>query len=105
MVYIGIDLGGTNIAVGAVSEAGSIVAEASTKTLAQRSFEAIVKDMADCVKKVLVKGKIPLDDVKSIGIGIPGVADSDSGVVFNCTNLGWVNVPCWGTRITPTPCR
>ena len=93
MVYIGIDLGGTNIAVGAVSEAGSIVAEASTKTLAQRPFEAIVKDMADCVKKVLVKGKIPLDDVKSIGIGIPGVADSDSGVVFNCTNLGWVNVP------------
>ncbi len=93
MVYIGIDLGGTNIAVGAVSEAGSIVAEASTKTLAQRPFEAIVKDMADCVKKVLAKGKIPLDEVKSIGIGIPGVADSDSGIVFNCTNLGWVNVP------------
>ncbi len=93
MVYIGIDLGGTNIAVGAVSEAGSILAEASTKTLSQRPFEVIVKDMADCIKKVLVKGKIALDDVKSIGIGIPGVADSDSGIVLNCTNLGWVNVP------------
>ena len=93
MVYIGIDLGGTNIAVGAVSEAGSILAEASTKTLAQRPFEVIVKDMADCVKKVLMKGKIAPEDVKSIGIGIPGVADSDSGIVLNCTNLGWLNVP------------
>ena len=93
MVYIGIDLGGTNIAVGAVSEAGSILAEASTKTLAQRSFEDIVKDMADCVKKVMAKAKVTLEEIKSIGIGIPGVAEADSGMVFNCTNLGWVNVP------------
>ena len=93
MVYIGIDLGGTNIAVGAVSETGSILAEASTKTLATRPFEEIVKDMADCAKKVIAKAKISLEDVKSIGIGIPGVADADAGVVLNCTNLGWVNVP------------
>ena len=36
MVYIGIDLGGTNIAVGVVSEAGSILAETSAKTLAEK---------------------------------------------------------------------
>lgn len=92
MVYIGIDLGGTNIAVGVVSEAGSILAEAGCKTLASRPYQVIVKDMADLVRRVLLKARVSEDEVQSIGIGIPGVVD-DQGIVFNCTNLGWVNVP------------
>ena len=92
MVYVGIDLGGTNIAVGVVSEAGSILAQAGAKTLAGRPYQAIIRDMAELVKRAVAKARLTLDDVKSVGIGIPGVADSD-GVVFNCTNLGWANVP------------
>lgn len=92
MVYVGIDLGGTNIAVGVVSEAGSILAHAGAKTLAGRPYQAIIRDMAELVKRAVAKARLTLDDVKSVGIGIPGVADSD-GVVFNCTNLGWANVP------------
>ena len=93
MVYIGIDLGGTNIAVGAVTEAGSILAQASVKTLAGRPFEEIVRDMAGCVKRVLSKAHVREDEVKAIGIGIPGVAEIGTGVVYNCTNLGWINMP------------
>lgn len=93
MVYIGIDLGGTNIAVGVVTEAGSILAEASTKTLYQRPYQEIVKDMADCTFKALEKAGLTVDDVKSIGIGIPGVGDSKTGKVIFCTNLGWANIP------------
>lgn len=93
MVYIGIDLGGTNIAVGVVSETGSILAETSTKTLAERPYQDIISDMAACVMKVITKAGVTDDEVNSIGIGIPGLADNESGIVYNCTNLGWVNVP------------
>ena len=93
MVYIGIDLGGTNIAVGVVSEAGSILAETSAKTLAERSYQEVIRDMAACVMKAVTKAGMTEADIASIGIGIPGVAQGDSGVVFNCTNLGWINVP------------
>lgn len=93
MVYIGIDLGGTNIAVGVVSETGSILAEASAKTLAQRPYQEIVKDMADCTRKALKKAGLQESDIRSIGIGIPGVADQKSGVVIFCTNLGWDHIP------------
>ena len=44
--YVGIDLGGTNIAVGIVDEKGEIVAKKSTKTLHKRGYKAIVEDMA-----------------------------------------------------------
>ncbi len=93
MVYIGIDLGGTNIAVGVVSEAGSILAETSAKTLAERPYQEVIRDMAACVMKAVTKAGMTEADIASIGIGIPGVAQGDSGVVFNCTNLGWINVP------------
>ena len=93
MVYVGIDLGGTNIAVGVVSEAGSILAETSAKTLAERPYQEVIRDMAACVMKAVTKAGMTEADISSIGIGIPGVAQGDSGVVFNCTNLGWINVP------------
>lgn len=93
MVYIGVDLGGTNIAVGVVSETGSILAEASVKTLAERPSEDVIRDMAACAQKALVKAGLTVEDVKSVGVGVPGVADEVNGVVISCANLGWSNVP------------
>lgn len=92
MHYIGIDLGGTNIAVGLVNEEGRIIAKTETPTLASRPYQELIKDMAACAKKVMEEAKITEDELHSIGVGIPGVADKDGMVIF-CTNLGWRNVP------------
>lgn len=92
MYYIGIDLGGTNIAVGLVNEEGRIIAKTETPTLASRPYQELIKDMATCAKKVMEEAKITEDELHSIGVGIPGVADKDGMVIF-CTNLGWRNVP------------
>ena len=40
-MYIGIDLGGTNIAAGVVDEAGKIIYKASVPTLAQRPIDEV----------------------------------------------------------------
>ncbi len=93
MVYIGIDLGGTNIAVGVVDEAGAIIAEASVKTLPERPYQEVIRDMGNCTLDALKKANLSPEDVKSIGIGIPGVADNEKGLVIFCTNLGWDHVP------------
>ncbi|MBQ7455385.1 MAG: ROK family protein, partial [Clostridia bacterium] len=92
MYYIGIDLGGTNIAVGLVNEEGRIITKTETPTLASRPYEELVKDMARCAREVMEEADVAEDEIRSIGIGIPGIADKD-GVVIFCTNLGWRNVP------------
>ena len=51
MYNIGIDLGGTNIAVAIVNEQGVIVAKKSTPTLSMRGYKAIVADMARLSKE------------------------------------------------------
>ena len=93
MVDIGIDLGGTNIAVGVVDEKWQILSEVSTPTLANRPYQAIVQDMAVCIEKALQKVNLTAEDVQSIGIGIPGVADQEEGRVVFCTNLAWHDIP------------
>ena len=93
MAYIGIDLGGTNIAVGVVDEKGNILSQTSTPTLPERPFTELVKDMASCIMTVMNQAGINQDDIVSIGIGIPGVADQKEGRVIFCTNLGWHDIP------------
>ena len=47
MYYIGIDLGGTNIAVGVVTAEGQVVKKTSVPTRAERPFDEIFADMAE----------------------------------------------------------
>ena len=93
MIYIGIDLGGTMIAAGAIDLKGNILAEASTATIAQRDYREIVRDMAACALRALERSGRGMDEVEALGIGIPGIADNATGRVIFCTNLGWHDIP------------
>ncbi|MDI9520877.1 MAG: ROK family glucokinase [Bacillota bacterium] len=93
MVYIGIDLGGTKIAAGVTNREGVILAQASAATIAERPYKDIVRDMAGCALKALEGAGKTIDDVETIGVGIPGIADNVTGNVIFCTNLGWHDIP------------
>ncbi len=93
MVFIGIDVGGTGIKIGVVDGEGHILSQGETPTLVGRPYEEIIQDMGHCALKVLKESGFQEADVQSIGVGIPGVADHETGVVIFCTNMGWHNVP------------
>ena len=93
MVYIGIDVGGTGIKIGLVNEEGQLIHQGETPTLVGRPYQEIIADMGRCALKVLDEAKLTVDDVHSVGIGIPGIADAKTGNVIFCTNMGWKDVP------------
>lgn len=93
MVYVGIDVGGTGVQVGIVDENGVILEKGSIPTRVDRPYQEIIKDMADCTLATLEKAGKGLLEVKSVGVGVPGIADQKSGVVVFCTNLAWHDVP------------
>lgn len=93
MYYIGVDLGGTNIAVGVVTEEGKIIATDSVPTLAEREYPEIVADMAMVCKRVVEKAGLEMKDIKAIGIGTPGSVDHKNGVVLYANNLKFENTP------------
>lgn len=93
MFYIGIDLGGTNIAAGIVDENGAIIKKGSVPTGRTRPSGEIVEDMCSLVKRLMDETGINESQVDSIGIGSPGIPDRKNGIIiYNC-NLGFRNVP------------
>ena len=91
--YIGIDLGGTNIKAGVVNEDYEIVAKATTKTMLPRPAEEICADMAKVSLEAVKQAGLTLDDIESIGIGTPGTANSETGIIEYSNNLGFLNLP------------
>ena len=93
MVYVGIDVGGTGLKAGVVDENGKILSKVSCPTLVERGAEPVINDMAHLALKAIEESGYSLDEVKAVGIGIPGIQDPRTGRVPFCTNLGWHDVP------------
>ena len=93
MYRIGIDLGGTNIAVGIVNDEHKIVVKKTTPTLAKRPAEEIVADMARVCLEACAELKIDIKDVANIGIASPGIANPVNGCVEYANNLPFLRFP------------
>ncbi len=86
---IGIDLGGTNIKAGAVSDGGKILFKTSISTEAQKGPRRVIERIIEAGR--IAAEKFPAAD--GIGIGAPGVVDYKTGEVKSPPNLpGWKTV-------------
>lgn len=92
-MYIGIDLGGTNIAAGLVDEKGNILYKASIPTHKERQWSEIVRDMAAIAERVVKESGHSMSEVTAVGIGCPGSIDKEHGVVVYSNNIVMHNVP------------
>ncbi len=95
---LGVDLGGTNIVVGAMPEDGSReLAIRSEPTHAERGSEAVVDRMvsmiAQVISDVIASHDAQPHDFLGVGIGAPGPLDRERGVVVVAPNLGWRDFP------------
>ena len=93
MYYIGVDLGGTNIAIGIVDENKKIILKGSTPTNPARDGELIIKDMAALAEKLIKDAKITLSDIAYVGIASPGIANCDTGMIEYANNLPFRDFP------------
>ncbi|MCH5297837.1 MAG: ROK family protein [Ruminococcus sp.] len=91
MYRLGIDLGGTNIVAGVVDEEYNIVAKASCKTAVPRPEKEICDSMAEVALQAIENANITIEDVESIGIGVPGAVNPETGVIEYSANLFFHN--------------
>ncbi len=92
MYFLGIDVGGTNISVGIVNEKGELIAKLSTPTMNGRNSDDILDDMASLCFRLCQEQEIDMEDINSIGIGLPGLMDKKKGILKYANNLNFYNV-------------
>lgn len=89
---IGIDIGGTKIAIGLVDSKGSVLKKIEFETVRNKSFQDAVDKIINGLKKLEVK------KVGKVGIGVAGQIDSDNGIIVHSPNIpSWRNVPVIST--------
>lgn len=93
MYYLGIDLGGTNIAAGVVDEAYQIIGRGERKTNMPRPAEAIVDDMAAAARDAVADAGLSIPQITGCGVGSPGSVNSVEGIVYHSNNLDFNMLP------------
>ena len=93
MYRIGVDLGGTNIAVGVVNDANEIIGRGKKKTNMPRPAEEILADIVAAIRLACDDAGITTDDIQSVGIGTPGTVNKETGVIEYANNLAFDRVP------------
>ena len=90
---IGVDVGGTNLVTGLVNDKFELIDKVDTPALAKRPDTEIVADIIMLCKKLMEKHNLKDNDIKSIGIGIPGCCDGENGIILHCENINFHNTP------------
>lgn len=92
-MYIGIDVGGTNLVAGVVDESNQIVARAKRKTRASTSAEMLCDDLVTLSHEAAESAGLKPNEVAYVGIGFPGSVDRKKGTVLYTPNAPFLNTP------------
>src|ERR1700742_5227362 len=83
--FLGVDIGGTKVAVGIVDRGGKILAQDRKPMIANSTADAGLNAVITAIDSMIPQGPI-----EGIGICAPGPLDPKTGIVLNPPN-----VPCW----------
>jgi len=90
---IAVDLGGTNLRIAAVDEAGTVVERVALGTEVSLGRDRVIDDMCGAIEQVLAKYESSAR-LLGIGIGVPGIIDMQTGLLRESPNLpGWADYP------------
>jgi len=92
MYQIGVDIGGTNIKVGLVSDELSLLRSVSVR-FPHDGAASVVAAIVEAVDDLLKQEGITRKDLESIGIVVPGSIDQTGALVIDAYNLGFHDVP------------
>jgi len=91
-VRVGVDIGGSKVAVLVVAADDSVLARRSVSAASAEPDEAIAQ-IASVIRDAVDEAGATMADVVAIGLGVPGRVDRATGDVTFAVNLGWQHLP------------
>lgn len=92
-MYIGIDVGGTNLVAAVVDEENKIIARAKRKTAASATEEMLCDDLVALAREAADNAGLAGNEIEYVGLGFPGSVDRKRGIVQYTPNAPFRNTP------------
>ena len=90
---IGVDLGGTNLRIAAVSTQGELLEKVTLGSKAAPTRDQVIGQMCDAIQHLSAKYRAA-GNLLGAGIGVPGIIDMATGTIRKSVNLpGWEDYP------------
>ncbi|WP_213585030.1 ROK family glucokinase [Paenibacillus sp. J2TS4] len=86
-LYVGIDLGGTNIKVGVCDETGKLLHSYEGPTGTEEGADVILSRIEEYVRKLVSDASLSMDQIEGVGAGIAGFLDIPNGIVLESPNI------------------
>ena len=90
---IGIDVGGMSAKGALFTSDGQLLCTKNVKTNKADGFEGTLRKLSVLANDLTKEQGVDFGDVESIGLGVPGVVNSNNGVVLRWSNFNWSDVP------------
>ena len=92
-MHIGVDIGGTKIALGLVTSEGECLQQKNFPTEGSKGADWIIANLIQEIKGMVDQAQLSIEAINSIGIGVPGTVELTTGNVVLAPNIYWENVP------------
>lgn len=94
LLYVGLDVGGTSMKAGVVTDEGKPLSDVSLPTEAEKGQEFGLERMCESIVAAVKKAGLDMSDITAIGVATPGTMDIPAGIILDPPNLKpWQNVP------------
>ena len=93
-MYLGIDLGGTNIKIKLLNADLTVQMKLKVPTESETNSQTVMANMIAGIKQLLAETQTDTSQIKAVGIGVPGQMDIKKGLsIFSPNFTHWENVP------------
>ena len=92
-MILAIDLGGMSAKAALLTKDGKLLGKAQVATSAKEGAEQTVAALHSLMLACAENAAVPLDEIEAVGVGAPGIIDSETGTVVAWTTFGWENFP------------
>jgi glucokinase len=92
-MYIGIDIGGTNLVAGLTNGKGQIVDKVSRPVDKEWDAQEVCRQTAQLALQAAEVGGFQPDKIRAVGVGLPGLVDNKTGMVIQTPNMPFEHTP------------
>lgn len=91
-LYVGVDLGGTNVRAAVVDAQGRVLGQDKHRLLS-REPPQVAEAVVRTAKTACAAAGLPFGEMRGLGLGVAGMIERESKLVKLAPNLGWRDVP------------